>query len=414
MLETLDLSRSLTKEEYINTVGLFEGAGYTKTGMYRSCLHCVMGAGGLPYCKACQDAIDKEKIFAFARPTVEVTQTEPVTFKATVPLPPTVKLGDYGTIRRKPKKIAVKKAEIDAILEQLRRGRATWEPVERLVKFDDMVISDVNGTIDGKSIINHDGAQYPVRRDASYPAPGFPGELIGMKRDEEKEFKLDFPQDFTRAEMAGKEVSFKVKIIEVKEEKLPELNDELARELDPGFKTVADLRKQVTANMKFRAEEKAGQDFENEVVDEAVRISKVEYPPVLLDMEIDNLVGRQMQQLQRTVNSPEEFRQKLNEVPVEKVRLELKPEAQKRVVCALVLGKIALEEKIEASDKEIEAEIEIMTANVAEDKREEQRKVFNSEENRQQLHHVLITRKTVNVLLDIAKGKMLPKKKKRK
>lgn len=354
--------------------------------------------------KVCQEVIEEQKIIAFAQPTVEVTQTEPVVFKATVPLPPTVELGEYGTIRAKPKRATAKKAEVNALLEQLRRQRATWEPVERPVKFDDLVVIDVSGTIDGEPYVNHEGAQYPVRRDASYPAPGFAEELIGLKRDGEKEFNLTFPKDYPKEKLVGKEALFKVKVIEVKEEKLPLLDDELAKGLDPELKTLQALRQRITSNLKYRAEEKAGQEFENEVIDAAIKMSKVEYPPLLLDMEVDHMISQQMRQLQQTVSSAEEFRQRISQMPAEKIREEMRPKTKERVVRSLVLGKIAAAEKIKVSDKEIKAEIELLTKDTAAEKKEEQLKLLNTDENREQLKQMLVMRKTIETLLDKAKG----------
>jgi len=88
--------------------------------------------------KVMQDLVEEEKVAVFARPTAELLSKEPVTFKAIIPMPPEVKLGDYNSISLKPKKVTVKKSEVDTVMEQLRAGRATWEPVERAAKFDDL------------------------------------------------------------------------------------------------------------------------------------------------------------------------------------------------------------------------------------------------------------------------------------
>ena len=362
--------------------------------------------------RACEEAIKEQQIEAFAQPTVELTQTKPVVFKATVPLPPAVELGKYDTVKVKQKKATVRKADVTAILEQLRHQRAIWEPVERPVQFDDLVILDVDGTVEGKAFINREGAQYPVRKDASYPAQGFADELLGMKRDEEKGFKLTFPKDHPEAELVGKEASFRVKIIEVKEEKLPELDDELAKGLDSELKTLEALRQRIATNLKHRAEEKARQDFEDEVIGAAVKMSRVEYPPLMVDVEVDRMIGQQMQQLQQQVSSPEEFRQRLNEMPAAKVRQEIRPAAEERLTRSLVLAKIATEEKIEVSDKEIDAEIELLTQDTAAENKEEQLKLLNAAENREQFKQVLLMRKTIEGLLDRAKGATRRAKKK--
>lgn len=233
-----------------------------------------------------------------------------------------------------------------------------------------------------------------------------------MKRDEEKGFKLTFPKDHPKAELVGKEASFRVKIIEVKEEKLPELDDELAKGLDPELKTLEALRQRIATNLKHRAEDKARQDFEDEVIGAAVKMSRVEYPPLMVDVEVDRMIGQQMQQLQRQVSSPEEFRQRLSEMPAAKVRQEMRPAAEERLVRSLVLAKIATEEKIEVSDKEIGAEIELLTQDTAAENKEEQLKLLNAAENREQLKQMLLMRKTIEGLLDRAKGATRRAKKK--
>ena len=121
---------------------------------------------------------------------------------------------------------------------------------------------------------------------------------------------------------------------------------------------------------------------------------------------------KQMQQLKRQVSSPEEFRQRLNEMPAAKVRQEMRPAAEEKLVRSLVLAKIATEEKIEVSDKEIDVEIELLTQDTAVENKEEQLKLLNAAENREQLKQMLLTHKTIEGLLDRAKDATRRTKKK--
>ena len=363
--------------------------------------------------QACEDALKEQEIQAFARPTVEVTKTEPLVFKATVPLPPSIELGDYHSIKDKPKPVRLKETDVNAIIDQLRHQRATWEPVERPVQLNDLVVIDVEGSADGKTFINQHGAQYPVRQDANYPAPGFAQKLLGMKRDEERQFSLKFPDGYGRSELSEKEASFRVKVFEVKEEKLPELDDEFAKGVNPEFETLEALRQQVSANLKQRAQDKARQDFEDRVIEAATKMSRVEYPPVLVDMEVDRMVGQQVQRWQIAARSPEEFRERLIQTPVEKLREEYRPSATERVTQSLVLGQIAVEEKIEVSDQEVDNHILRLTEGDAEDK-EEQQKKLDTPENREHIRQLLLTRKIIERLAEIARGSAKKIKKKQK
>lgn len=330
-----------------------------------------------------------------------------------MPLPPSVELGDYHSIKDKPKPVRLKETDVNAIIDQLRHQRATWEPVERPVQLNDLVVIDVEGSADGKTFINQHGAQYPVRQDANYPAPGFAQKLLGMKRDEERQFSLKFPDGYGRSELSGKEASFRVKVFEVKEEKLPELDDEFAKGVNPEFETLEALRQQVSTNLKQRAEDKVRQDFEDRVIEAATKMSRVEYPPVLVDMEVDRMAGQQVQRWQMAARSPEEFRERLIQTPVEKLREEYRPSATERVTQSLVLGQIAVEEKIEVSDQEVDKHIERLTEGAAEDK-EEQQKNLDTPENREHIRQLLLTRKTIERLAEITRGSAKKIKKKQK
>jgi trigger factor len=347
-------------------------------------------------------AIKEQQIEAIARPSIEVTQTDPVVFKATVPLKPTIKLGDYRNIRVTPEPVELTEDSVNAVIETLRHQQATWEPVERPVEFDDLVVFDIESHIEGEPFINQKGVQYQVRRDLSSPVPGFAEQLPGMEKDGDKEFRLPIPSDYPRSELAGKEPWFKVRVTEVKQEILPELNDELAKQISPDFETLAILREKVSAELKQRAEEKAKGDFDEKVVQEVVDLAQVEFPPILVEMEVERLLNEQARRLQMGGHRLEEYLSSINKTEAE-LREELKPTASQKITSSLVLGKVAEEEKIEVGDSEIDTEIEEMLKNVAENK-DELQKSLNTPQSRESVKHLLFTRKTVERLEAIAKG----------
>jgi len=349
--------------------------------------------------QAYEKAIKEQEIEAIAQPQIEVTQTDPLIFKAVVPLKPKVKLGDYQQIKVTPKPVKVTKKDVNDVIEQLRHQHATWEPVERPVDFGDLIVLDIESNIEDSPLINQKGAQYQVLHDLSFPAPGFAEQLAGMKKDEEKEFKLQFPSDYPREELAGKEAWFKVKVGEIKQEILPELNDDFAKEINPDFETLDSLREKVSSDLKLRAGEKTRVDFEERVIDAVVDLSEVEFPPILVEAEINQILN---QRFQRGNQELEEYLRNINKTE-EELHEELHPLATKRVTRSLVLGKVAEEEKIEVSESEIDAEIENMTKNATEN-RDELERVLNTPQSRQSIEQILITRKTVQRLVEIARG----------
>ena len=352
--------------------------------------------------EAYEKAIKEQEIEAYDQPHIEVTQTDPLIFKATVPLVPEVKLDDYHRIRVKPEPVELTEDDISAAIEQLRHQYATWEPVERPVELGYLVILDIESHIEDKSFINQKGVQYQVVSNSPFPAPGFAEQLAGMKKDEEKEFKLKFPPDYPRGELVGKEPSFKVRVTEIKQERLPELNAKLAREINPKFKTLASLRKQVSADLRLGAERKARVDFEDRVIEAVVEIAQVEFPPILVETEIDRHIDQQLQRWQMSREGLEGYLKRVNKTEQE-LREELQPIATKRVNGALVLGKIAEEEKVEVSGSEIGAEIKRLTKSGA-GKGDELQRYLNTPKSRESIRQMLITRKTIERLVEIAKG----------
>ena len=353
--------------------------------------------------KACEKAIKEQKLEAIAQPHIEIAQTDPVVFKAVVPLRPMVKLGDYHGIQVTPQPAEVSEDDADAVIERLRHQRATWEPVERPAGFNDMVILDIESNIEGKPFINQKGAQYLVAQNSPFPTPGFAEQLVGMKRDEEKEFQLQFPPDYPKSELVGKGASFKVRVTEIKQERLPELDDEFAKGIDPDFKTLNSLRKRISADLKLRVEEKARMDFEERVMEAAADTAQVEFPPVLVEMEIDRLLSQRIRHWQRGGDGLEEYLKSINKTE-EEIREELRPLATKRATWSLVLGEVAEEEKIKVNKSEIDAEIKNISKGAAGDKKGELRKLLNTPQSRRSIEQTLLTRKTIQRLVAIAEG----------
>jgi trigger factor len=349
-----------------------------------------------------EKALKEQEIEPIAQPHIEMAQTDPVIFKVTVPLKPTVELGDYHSIRLTPESAELAEDEVDAVIEQLRRQHAVWEPVERGANFEDLVTLDIESQIEEKPFISQQGVQYQILKDQPLPIPGFADQLVGVKSGGEKEFKLQLPKDYSRAELAEKEAHFKVKVSEIKQPRLPKLDKEFARLVSPEFKTMAALRKQVTSNLKLRAEQKAMEEFEERVIDAVVDVSRVEFPPVFVEAEVDQLFNQQARWFQASGGKLEEYLSQINKTE-EQVREEMRPLATKRVTRSLVLGKIAEEEKVEVTDAEINAELEGIAQSAGGDKDKVQ-ELLESPQARSSVEQSLTTRKVIQRLVEIAQG----------
>lgn len=351
--------------------------------------------------EACENAIKEQGIETFARPSVEVTGTDPLVFKAIIPLPPTITLGDYHQIRMTPDPVEIGEDNVNAVIDRIRHEQATWESVERPVEANDMAILDIESTADGKPLINRKGVQYQVLKDQPLPVPGFAEQISGMARDEEKEFHLQIPKDFPKSELADKEAWFKVRIDEVKQERLPELNDEFAKGVDHGFETLAKLKEHILDGLRQAAEARARTDLEERVIEAAVDQAEVEFPPFLVEMEIDQLLEQQLRRWQASGRDLDEYMAAINKTE-QKLREDLRPPATKRVFRSLVLGKISQEEKIEVDDSEVNAEIEDMIKDTAPERKDELRTFLSTPQSRKSIVDVMVGRKTVQRLVEIA------------
>ena len=353
--------------------------------------------------EAYRKAVKEQELEPIATPQIELTQTEPVVFKAVVPLKPVVKLGDYSQIRATPEPPReTGEKELEEVIERLRHSNATWEPVTREVKAGDLLTLDIFSDVEGKPYINQKSAQFQANAGATFPVAGFSEQLIGLKKDEEKEFELQFPADDPRPEYAGKKAKFKVKVVEAKEEKMPEVNDDFAKQIGQEFATLAALKEKIANNLKEQAAEDSRLAFEDKVLQTAVEQSQIEFPEVLTDSEIHNLIDQRFRTRQEfeaymraTGKTEEELHTQLHE--------ELESVAKTRVSRSLMLGKVAESEKIEVSPAEIDADIERMLKSAG-NNQEALSKSLNTPEVRETIQQRLLTRKTVDRLVEIAKS----------
>ena len=353
-------------------------------------------------------AIAEQKLEPVADPQIELESEEPVIIKAVVPLKPLVNLGDYKTIDLKPQPVEVTEDMVNAVVEQLRKQHATWEPAERPVEFNDLVTLDVESTMKGEPFVNQKGAQYQVNKESISPALGFAEQLVGMKKDEEKEFKLQYPADYPQKEVQGNEATFKVKIIGIKQEKLPEVTDEFAKQVGSDVTTVEAMRQKIVDDLKKRVEDRCKSDFEDKVIEAATAMSQVEYPPILVEAEVERSLERNLRFLQSTGQNIETYLKNVNKT-IDQLREELKPSSVRRVAESLVVGKIAEMEKIEVAHAEIDAEIEEMVKTSTSDK-DELRKALQSQRNHESIEDTLVARKTVQRLTEIAQSQKEAKK----
>lgn len=344
-------------------------------------------------------AIEQQGIDAAGQPQVQMLNTEPVTWKATVDLVPMVNLGGYREIRMALEPAEVGPEEIDRDLEELRFSQAPWEPVERPAQMGDLLTLDVIAEENGRRVADDKGGQYRLAEGLPVPVPGFAEQLVGLGSGEEKEFGLSFPEGDERREHAGKEYRFQVRVIDIKGKTLPELDDEFAKGVGDGFDTLEALREHVAAQLRAGAQRRAREALHEKALQAVIDGASVEHSPGLVEHEAQHLLGEQEERLKRNQVALDAYLANIGKTR-EQLLEELKPAAQERVVRSLVLSELREREQVQVMEEEIEDELQGLIAGAGEARGRVQR-LFQSEAGHRSLERTILTRKTLERLVEI-------------
>ncbi|MBA7507217.1 Trigger factor [subsurface metagenome] len=344
-----------------------------------------------------KQAIESEKIEPIAQPQIEITQNEPLVFKTIVPLKPTVKLGDYHSIKLKAESVEIGAGEIGAAIEQLRQQQAVLLPVDRPVQLGDFVTLSIEATIEGKPFLNHKDLLYQVDSNSTFPLPDFAPKLEGVKKNEEKIFSLKVPADYSIKEFCGQECLFKTTVSEIKEKQLPQLDDEFAQSCN--YANLTQLREGVTADLRAKAEQRSHLELRQKAIDAVIKVSEVDYPSILEDREFDSLLEDVARRF--GYREVEDYLKRVSKTK-EELREELRPVAKKRVINSLTLDKVAEEEKVEITSPEVDNKVEEILGD-AKDK-EKMRRFLALPQVRESIGESLRSQKTMDRLVQIVSG----------
>ena len=346
-------------------------------------------------------AIKEENLEVFGEPDVEMVEVDPPSFKAVVPLEPIVDLGDFRSIRMEPEPIEVNEEQVNKVVERLQYDAAPWEPVERPVKFGDQVTLDVDGFIDGEQVADDRGVDFIPAQDNPTPFPGFSIYLEGMAKDESKEFTLAVPEDSPDDTISGKECRFNVKILEIKEQALPELDDEFAKGVGDEYESLEALRDGILENLIAQTENATKITFQEKSLTEVVKGASVQVSDLTANREIDHLLEDHMSQEGQRVDMDTYLRNAGKSR--EELRDEVRPNAQDRMARYLVIRKLARDENIEVSPDEIDAEVENLVASMGQSG-ESIRQAFSTESARSSISSAILNRKVLERLAEIVQG----------
>jgi len=305
---------------------------------------------------AIEKNIEKQPVGAPQVDIVKLAPDNPVVYKVVVAILPEVKLGDYKNVKVKVEKIEIKNEEIDKTIEQLREMRAKETIVGREARDGDKAIVNIEMFLDKVPIEGGQSKNSAVIIGKDYMVPGFSQKLIGVKKNDVREFSLPYPEDYHQKNLAGKMVEFKVKINEVYERKLPEMNEEFFKGL--GLKDLAELKNNLRKNIELEKKQAAQQKTEIKMLDKIMEKTKFgDIPEMLVNHEAKAMIAELEQGI---VSQGGKFEDYLNSMKKtrDQLTLDLLPDAVKRVKSALMIREIALKENIKISEDEVNKKIE--------------------------------------------------------
>ena len=299
---------------------------------------------------------EKEEIIARPEIGVKSISEKEATFTFTLTLKPEVKLGKYKGLKVKKEKVEVTKEEIEKSIDEM-RSKYTENVIKDGKATDgDTVVIDFKGLKDGVAFEGGTSENYELKIGSNTFIPGFEEQIIGMKAGDKKDINVTFPEDYHSEDLKGAPVVFEVKVNEIKEAILPELNEEFFEDLAmEGVDTKESLEEVVKENIEVQKENTAENKYMDELLEAAAKETKVEIPHVLIHEEIDRMMGQYEQNMKMQGLTLEQFYQFTNS-DEEALRNQMHEEAEKRVKYRFMLEEIANQEKIEISDKEAKEE----------------------------------------------------------
>ena len=332
---------------------------------------------------------------------IKVNGSQPITLRVHVEVMPEIPAPEYKNLEITRRVRPLSDDELGEIIDERRQDSATLVPVEgRKSQEGDTLIVDLEGTFADEADaepIKADDLEIKLGDDKIEKS--FTENLIGIEEDEEKEFTVSYPEDFTSPALAGKTVTYKAKVKSVGEIELPELNDEWATSLDEGFESLEDLRSKLRTDLEAAAKGEADNRLRSELIQKLIENHEFEVPPSLIDVQARNLLNNFAQDMsQRGMD--------LNNVGqdfVQMVYKQMQGQAERDVRGAMLLEKIAEAEGIEISDEEVNEEIERMAQHYRTTPEQIRSSLAQQQGGEANIANSLRTRKAVEALATNAK-----------
>lgn len=293
-------------------------------------------------------------------PHVDVIEREPIVkIDAILALPPKATLGDYKRLKFDDQIEEVTEEQVKEQIEQVRESQATWEPVSRASRNDDLLTISTTGLVAGENFTSSESGDYLIEAGSMNPIPGFAEQLKGLKEGGSREFDLPVPDDYPNDKFAGKTAQFSVEVSAVKKKELPKLTDALAASLGENFKTVAELRTRISENLESQAKDGLRRSLEEKIVDALVEDAEFVISPMIIDHEAEHVLDDQQRQMAQYNIDFQQYLKGIGKTS-EEIVAEAKDSAELRLKRSLVIDTLVETEKTVVSDDDVATEIAVM------------------------------------------------------
>lgn len=354
-----------------------------------------------------EEVDNNKELEIVSQPKIDVVQLEKgknFIFTAEVALKPPVELGKYKGVKIDKIETEVTDEDIDKEIKREQEANArTITVTDRAVKDGDTAVIDFEGFMDGVAFEGGKGDNYPLVIGSHSFIPGFEEQIIGKNTGDEIDVNVTFPEDYNAKDLAGKPAVFKVKINEIKEKELPELDDEFASEVSE-FDTMAEYREDVKKNLAEKKEKEAKDKREDAVIEAIIKDSKMDIPEAMVDTQVRTMINDYARRLQSQGLSLEQYFM-FTGLDMEKFTAQMKPGALKRIESRLVLEAIVKAEGFEVSDDEYEKELERMAEESKMELDKLKEYIGDDEYGKNQIVEDIKIQKAVDLIVESAKEK---------
>ncbi len=346
--------------------------------------------------------VHETKIDPVDYPNVDILTFEegkPIVFSIEVEVYPDITLGKYKGLKVTKKPTEVTDDDVLKVLGDLQNRFAKHINIQDgAVLKDDLVDLEIQAEAEGAQIKRWPRTLQHLPVGMSYISPEFDENLIGMHSNEEKSFAIDFPANHPIPEIAGKKVSFKIKINKIHRKELLPLDDEFAKMLS-NVGTLGELKEEIKKNLELKKKEESEADLKNQLIDAVSKDSKIDLPQALVDMETDLMVEELKTSLAQSNLTLDGYLKSLKKTE-EEMRKELKTPASSRAKGKVVLRKIGEAEKITVAPHDLDTEVALMAANMG--KSTEEYKKSMGEGGISYVNEYLLRRKALDFLVSQA------------